>query len=121
MKYGWSKNREVRVKALGEFLATSDNDIVCLQELWPTEDYYFIQAKVRHYLPYSHYFYAGFLGSGLAIFSRWPILSTSMFQFPLCGRPAAVWRGDFYAGKGVGNVLIRHPTGTQIEVFNTHV
>jgi exonuclease III len=106
---------------LGDKLATSDYDLLCLQEVWVQEDFLYIQAKVRHFLPYSHYYYAGFLGSGLAIFSRWPILSTSMFQFQMNGRPAAVWRGEYYAGKGIATALIQHHTGALIEVFNTHV
>lgn len=116
-----SKQREVRLRALGDRLCESDYDLICLQECWVYEDFKYIQGKVRHFLPYSHLFFAGFLGSGLAIFSRWPILSTSMFQYALNGRPTAVWRGDWYAGKGVGTALIRHHTGMEIEVFNTHV
>jgi hypothetical protein len=116
-----SQKREIRLRALGDRLAISDYDLICLQEVWVEKDFQYIQAKVCHFLPYSHYFLAGFLGSGLAIFSRWPILSTSMFQFGLNGRPVAIWRGDWYAGKGVATALIRHHTGIEIEVFNTHV
>jgi len=116
-----SKQRQIRLRALAETLSTSEYDLICLQEIWVQEDFQYVQAKVRHFLPFSHYFFGGFLGSGLAIFSRWPILNTSMFPFVLNGRPAAVWRGDFYAGKGIGTALIRHPTGMMIEVFNTHV
>jgi Endonuclease/Exonuclease/phosphatase family len=116
-----SQHRRLRMRALGDKLATSDYDLLCLQEVWVQEDFLYIQAKVRHFLPYSHYYFSAFLGSGLAIFSRWPILSTSFFPFQLNGRPAAVWRGDWYAGKGVGTALIRHHTGALIEVFNTHV
>jgi sphingomyelin phosphodiesterase 2 len=116
-----SEFREVRLRALGEKLATCDYDLICLQELWVYDDYLYIQSKIRYLLPYSHFYFAGFLGSGLAIFSRWPILSTSMYPFGLNGRPIAIWRGDWYAGKGVGTALIRHPSGTLMEVFNTHV
>jgi len=107
--------------ALGDSLASSDYDVICLQECWVQDDFQYIQNKVRSLLPYSHYYHAGFLGSGLAIFCKWPILSTSMFPFVLNGRPAAVWRGDWYAGKGVAMALLRHESGTLIEVFNTHV
>jgi sphingomyelin phosphodiesterase 2 len=116
-----SKQRRVRISALAENLSTSEYDLVCLQELWVFDDFLLLQAKLRHILPNSHYYFAGFLGSGLAIFSKWPILTTSMYQFGLNGRPAAVWRGDWYAGKGVGSAVIKHDSGMLIEVFNTHV
>jgi sphingomyelin phosphodiesterase 2 len=109
------------MRALGDALATSDYDLICLQECWVEEDFQYIQNKVRHFLPYSHYYYAGCLGSGLATFTKWPILSTSIYPFVLNGRPAAVWRGEWYAGKGVATALLRHESGTLIEVFNTHV
>jgi sphingomyelin phosphodiesterase 2 len=116
-----SKQRKIRMKALAEKLSTSEHDIMCLQELWVLEDFTTIQAKVRHYLPYSHFYLGGFLGTGLAIFSRWPITSISMYPFRLNGRPTAVWRGDWYAGKGVATALIQHHTGALIEVFTSHV
>ena len=116
-----SKYREVRMQALGDKLASCGYDVICLQECWVYNDFLYIQTKVRHLLPYSHYYFAGFLGSGLAVFSRWPILSTSIYPFQLVGRPTAVWRGDWYGGKGVATALIRHHTGMFIEVFTTHV
>ena len=116
-----SKHREIRIQALGERLSHEDYDLICLQELWVHDDFQYIRSKVQHYLPFSHFFFAGFLGSGLAIFSRWPILSTSMYPFTLNGRPTAVWRGDFYAGKGVATAVVRHHSGTLMEVFTTHV
>jgi len=116
-----SKQREIRLRALGDRLSTGEYDLICLQEVWVYGDFQYIQEKVCKFLPYSHFFFAGFLGSGLAIFSRWPILATSMFPYQLNGRPAAIWRGDWYAGKGVATALIRHHTGMEIEVFNSHV
>jgi len=116
-----AKYRGIRLRALGDALSACDYDLICLQEVWVYGDFQYIQRKVRDSLPYSHFYFAGFLGSGLAIFSRWPIFGTSMFQFSLNGRPAAVWRGDWYGGKGVATALIRHHTGEFIEVFNTHV
>lgn len=116
-----SKYREIRLRALGDALSMCNYDLICLQEVWVYGDFQYIQTKVRESLPYSHFYFAGFLGSGLAIFSRWPIFGTSMFQFSLNGRPTAVWRGDWYGGKGVATALIRHHTGAFIEVFNSHV
>jgi len=116
-----SHQRVIRIRALGEALSRSQYDIICLQELWVEESFAYIQSKVRHYAPFSHFFFAGFLGSGLAIFSKWPIVDTSMYPFRLNGRPAAFWRGDWYAGKGVASTLLQHPSGRLVEVFTSHV
>lgn len=74
-------------------------------------------------LPYGKQYHAGVFGSGLVILSRWPLEESSMFQFPLNGRPTAFFRGDWYAGKGVAHARIRYgPQKSQvIEVFNIHV
>lgn len=61
------------------------------------------------------------MGGGLVILSKWPIETSSMFRYPLNGRPTAFWRGDWYVGKGVACASIRHPSGKLVEVFNTHV
>ena len=58
-----SKQRRVRILALAEKLSNSEYDLVCLQELWVFDDFLLLQAKLRHILPYSHYYFAGFLGS----------------------------------------------------------
>jgi len=116
-----SKKPIIRMRALGEKLSTCEYDIICLQELWVYEVYLYLQNKVRHYASHAHFFHGGFLGSGLAIFSRWPIVSTSMYPFRLNGRPSAIWRGDWYAGKGVATAVVSHPSGQLIEVFTTHV
>jgi len=116
-----SKKRVIRMRALGEKLASGDYDIICLQELWEYEAYLYMVSKVRHYLPHSHFFHGGFLGTGLAMFSRWPIMSTSLYPFRLNGRPSAFWRGDWYAGKGVATAVICHPSGQLLEIFTSHV
>lgn len=84
-------------------------------------DFENLAQKTYHVLPYAKFYYSGVLGGGLAILSKWPIESSTMWRYPLNGRPIAFWRGDWYVGKGVASALIRHPTGQLIEVFNTHV
>lgn len=64
---------------------------------------------------------SGALGSGLAILSRYPIVSTSYFRYTLAGRPLKVFHGDFYVGKGCASACIDHPDAGLIEVFTTHV
>lgn len=45
------------MQAIAEFLATSQYDIVCLQEVWTDGDYNLIKEKAKGTLPFSHYFY----------------------------------------------------------------
>ncbi|KAJ8926432.1 hypothetical protein NQ314_021220 [Rhamnusium bicolor] len=52
-----SRDRIERIQAISEVLATSQYDIVCLQEVWTDHDYNLIRQKVAGVLPFSHYFY----------------------------------------------------------------
>ncbi|CAE6377282.1 unnamed protein product [Rhizoctonia solani] len=116
-----SKDRVVRTRAIGDEIAASNYDIVGLQELWVQGDYDYIKAKVAHKLPYSKYFLSGALGAGLAIFSRFPIKSTSLHPYSLCGSPLDVAGGDWFVGKAVVGAIIDHPLLGELEIFNTHL
>ena len=116
-----SKHRAARLDAIANRIAQSTYDIVALQEIWVYSDFENLVRKTGHILPYAKFYYSGVLGGGLAILSKWPLDSTTMWRYPLNGRPTAFWRGDWYVGKGVASALIRHPSGQLIEVFNTHV
>ena len=116
-----SKHRAARLDAIANCIAQSTYDIVALQEIWVYSDFENLARKTSHILPFAKFYYSGVLGGGLAILSKWPLESTTMWRYPLNGRPTAFWRGDWYVGKGVASALIRHPSGQLIEVFNTHV
>ena len=45
---GVSRDRVVRFTAIAQHLATSDYDIVCLQEVWCPEDYETIRKITRY-------------------------------------------------------------------------
>jgi sphingomyelin phosphodiesterase 2 len=64
---------------------------------------------------------SGALGAGLAIFSRFPIVGSSMHPYSLNGEPMDVTGGDFMVGKGAASVIIDHPILRQVQIFNTHV
>ncbi|KAK3942140.1 putative inositol phosphosphingolipids phospholipase [Diplogelasinospora grovesii] len=119
-----SKYRRERLSEIGKQLAVADPQphIVALQECWTQEDYQNIRRETRLVLPYGKFYFSGALGGGLAILSRWPIEESTMFRYPLNGRPTAFWRGDWYVGKGVACAKIRYGPGPKhvIEVFNTH-
>ncbi len=63
----------------------------------------------------------GALGSGLAIFTRYPIISAHALPYSLSGSPYQVIAGDFFVKKAAANVVISHPLLGQIEIWNTHV
>ncbi|KAI5820306.1 Endonuclease/exonuclease/phosphatase [Pyronema omphalodes] len=118
-----AKHRVARLNEISLRIARANpsHDIVALQEFWVYADYLNLREKTRHILPYGKFYFSGAIGGGLVILSKWPIEQSSMFRYPLNGRPTAVHRGDFYVGKGVACALIRHPSGRVIEVFNTHL
>ncbi|KAK0657491.1 DNase I-like protein [Cercophora newfieldiana] len=119
-----SKLRRERLSEIGRQLAIAKPQphIVALQECWTQEDYNSIRRETRFILPYGKFYHSGAFGGGLAIFSKWPIEESSMFRYPLNGRPTAFWRGDWFVGKGVAHAKIRYGSGPKhvVEVFNTH-
>ncbi|GIZ48848.1 hypothetical protein CKM354_001189200 [Cercospora kikuchii] len=120
-----SKYRHERLLEIGHQLATASPQpqIVGLQECWTQEDFLAIRSLTKHILPYSKFYWSGIFGGGLAILSAWPIEESSMFRYPLNGRPQAFWRGDWYVGKGVACARIRFGGKEKdvIEVFTTHL
>jgi sphingomyelin phosphodiesterase 2 len=120
-----SKLRNERLTEIGVQIAAASPrpDIVGLQECWTQQDYHAIREKTQHILPYGKFYHSGCFGGGLAILSRWPIVESNMVRYPLNGRPAAFYRGDWFVGKGVACARIRMgPSPRDIaEVFCTHV
>lgn len=120
-----SKFRHERLSEIGRQIAIADEppEIVGLQECWTQQDYQSIRQQTKHILPYGKFYYSGAFGGGLAILSKWPIEESSMFAYPLNGRPTAFFRGDWYVGKGVACARIRMGPRTEdiAEVFCTHL
>ncbi|XP_057313047.1 putative neutral sphingomyelinase isoform X2 [Hydractinia symbiolongicarpus] len=115
-----SKNIEERMNALANKLAEGNYDIVALQEVFSIRIYERICEQVKDALPYSHYFHSGFLGSGCATFSKYPIIDTYFHKYLHNGYFWDFTHGDWYAGKGIGCTLIKHPKKT-IYCLNTHL
>ncbi|KAA8907530.1 Endonuclease/exonuclease/phosphatase [Sphaerosporella brunnea] len=118
-----AKNRVARLNEISLRIARAvpAYDIVALQEFWVYSDYVNLRHKTQNVLPYGKFYFSGAIGGGLVILSKWPFEQSSMFRYPLNGRPTAFFRGDFYVGKGVACASIRHPGGKIIDVFNTHL
>ncbi|KAF2772655.1 DNase I-like protein [Teratosphaeria nubilosa] len=120
-----SKHRHARLVEIGHQLAKASPSpqIVGLQECWTREDYLAIRDITKDILPYGKFYFSGIFGGGLAILSKWPIEESSMYRYPLNGRPQAFFRGDWYVGKGVASARIRIGPGVDdvVEVFTTHL
>ncbi|KAK0465447.1 inositol phosphophingolipids phospholipase C [Desarmillaria tabescens] len=116
-----SKNRVERIRAIASELSNADYDIITLQELWVFSDYVHVRESVSKRLPHSKFFYSGALGSGLAIFTRFPIIATSVHPYSLSGAPIDVIAGDWFVGKAATSVVILHPVLGQVQIFNTHL
>jgi sphingomyelin phosphodiesterase 2 len=120
-----AKLRNERLTEIANQIAAADPrpDIVGLQECWTQQDYNVIREKTIHFLPYGKFYHSGIFGGGLVILSKWPIEESNMVRYPLNGRPAAFYRGDWFVGKGVACARIRIGPGRRdiAEVFCTHV
>lgn len=115
-----SKDRIKRINAIADYLATTDYDVIGLQELWVDHDYGVIAKALKPNYPYTHRFSYGIVGSGLAVFSKHPIKSLHFMPFRLNGKPVNVHHGDWYAGKGVGHAVIEHES-IDVDLFITHM
>lgn len=52
-----SKDRDIRIKAIGHELEKGKYDIVSLQEVWSESDYQYLKNITSSILPFAHYFY----------------------------------------------------------------
>lgn len=120
-----AKKRAERLDAIAHRLATKypRPEIVGLQECFTQEHYHKIRQRTKSILPYGKFYHSGIFGGGLVILSKWPIEESSMFRYPLNGRPTAFFRGDWFVGKGVACARIRlGPREKDVaEVFCTHM
>ncbi|NXT91949.1 NSMA phosphodiesterase, partial [Anhinga rufa] len=97
-----SKQRQERIRLIGDMLRREGFDLVLLQEVWSEQDYSNLKAKLGGCYPFSYYFRSGVIGSGLCVFSRFPILDTLLYQYSLNGYPYMLQHGDWFCGKSVG-------------------
>ncbi|KAG0762974.1 hypothetical protein G6F62_002354 [Rhizopus arrhizus] len=113
--------QKYRLQAIAHYLNQGEYDIIALQEVWMWKDYIYIKETLESKLPFAIYFHSGTLGSGLVMFSRYPILSSNYIKFTLAGKPLKVFEGDFYVGKGCGSICIDVPNTGLIDVYTTHL
>src|SRR5919199_483772 len=109
-----------RLQALGRTLATTDADVVCLQEV----------GRWRHLMLLRHdeprwpftiavdYPYAP--KGGLVTLAHLPVVDTQFYTFQERGRPVSLHTPERFQGKGI--LLAEIDTGTQnVVVINTHL
>lgn len=60
------------------------------------------------------------IGSGVCVFSRFPIIDAFTYRYSLNGYMYNITHGDWFGGKAAGYCLIDHPK-QPIHFFSTHV
>lgn len=65
-------------------------------KVWSERDFLKIAVSIKPKFPYSHYFHSGYTGSGVCIFSMYPIVSTLMHRYSLNGFPHHIHRFKIY-------------------------
>ncbi|CEL54245.1 hypothetical protein RSOLAG1IB_06893 [Rhizoctonia solani AG-1 IB] len=118
-----SQHRLARTTAIADRIlnASPAYDVVALQELWLKSDHALVAEAVASVLPYSTVFYSGAFGSGLSLFSRYPIEQAQMHPFALAGDPIDVLGGDWFVGKGVAAATLAHPVLGHVELLTSHM
>jgi endonuclease/exonuclease/phosphatase family metal-dependent hydrolase len=100
--------------------AIRQHDLLAFQEMFSIDTFSKFKFGLQELYPYSHYYLRGRIGSGLAIFSKHPIVRVGFHSYSLNGRPTKIFDGDWFAEKGVAHARIQHPKGT-IDIFTTHL
>lgn len=113
----------IRERIRGNSVNYLDYDIIMFQELWDIEEFERFQKAFVSIYPYSFHFYRPntLMGSGLAIFSRYPLRNERFIPFKINGYPWRILDGDYFSDKGIGYALLEHPTMGRIDLFTTHL
>lgn len=119
-----AKHRKARLRWIANQLASSDYDVVALQEVWVEEDWLYIDEQCRLEFPYRRLFRSGIVaGPGLAILLKIPINNSFLYRFPINGRPSAFFRGDWLVGKSIAITILEPltPETPPIALLNSHM
>lgn len=118
-----AKHREIRISEIARQLLNGpdDFDLIGLQELWMSSDYTRLRQCLQSKYPYSSYSHSGAVGSGLATFSKNPIQAVQFRRYSVGGRPEDIFKGDWFAAKGVAISQVMLPGGLSLALLNTHM
>ncbi|WKX87934.1 hypothetical protein Q1695_007945 [Nippostrongylus brasiliensis] len=115
-----SKDRKYRLMKLAEAILEERYHIVGLQEIWSENDYLEMVERLSSTFRFHHYFHSGFTGSGVCVFSCYPIVSTLTHRYSLNGFAHHIHRGDWFGGKVVG--LVEVEIGEiRVNFYTTHL
>ncbi len=110
-------DREFRMAHTADALAEGDYDLVAIQEAWLGLDRDTLRAgAARGGLEHDVFFDEGSFGTGLMLFSRYPLADAAFSRYTLNGDPFVA---DFYVPKGVGYARTETPSGP-LDVYVTH-
>ncbi|THD18306.1 Neutral sphingomyelinase [Fasciola hepatica] len=110
-----------RLNAIAQHLIGGTYDVVLLQEIWQDDDYQKLQDALSYVYNFSNYFHCHTIGSGMCIFSKWPIENIMFHPYSVNGYPQFIHQADWYCGKGVGLARIITKNGFRINFYVTHL
>lgn len=119
--YEISQKTDERLSKLPTFLKKLDAEVILLQEVWNFKHFLFIDQQLSNKGYHSCFVKADSitnLGSGLAIFSKYPLLEKSCI---LKVFSTFTMIEEFFVSKGVLTVKIQHHRLGIINLFNTHL
>jgi sphingomyelin phosphodiesterase 2 len=116
------QNRPERMRAIPEFLAPLDPDLVGFQEAFVKADRDLLAEglKKKTRLTYFQYYPSAVVGCGVYIASAYPIREAWFHQYKNSAPARRIWEGDALAGKGIGLARIELPGGGYVDFYNTH-
>ena len=127
-----SKDKHIRIAGIAKLLAQGEYDVIFLQEIWMRNDHEIIKQWVEgegyHMTSYDELSSNcdGLVTpsgcSGLAIVSRFPFEEVSFLRFKMQGSPWNMFLdGEFFAGKGLGRVMVKIVPDITIDFLVTHL
>lgn len=123
-----AKDLKERFHKLKEILSSQCYDIVVLIEVWSETDREELLHVCENSSYISNYFFSPGIGvpfprvsgSGIMIFSKFPIIKTMYHSFSVNGLPHHLEHSDYYGSKGVGYCKL-HTYEGDIDIFITHI
>jgi endonuclease/exonuclease/phosphatase family metal-dependent hydrolase len=115
----YARHQTARARAISREILRLAPDVVCLQEVFLASPRQIIRTETLRAYPHQLYFQSGWIGSGLMILSRHPIVERRFERFRLGGKPEDIRHGDYYARKGISVARIQFADAV-VDVYNTH-
>jgi len=124
-----SEDKELRIKAIGEYIQKAEYDIYLLAELWMRPDHTTIQNLIPEgyfMTEYGDFAYSICDGrvlptfcSGLATVSKYPFVEKEFHSFTYHG-DITKEDGEYWARKGAGRIRVEPSPGITVDAFVTH-